>query len=649
MSSNRTNANGECTIKGVSKGEHTLTASKTGYRTVKKDINVDGSELNVNIELDKDGGQGFDVHMTVVDEQKQPIQGATVELDGDTRTTGSAGGCNFQNISEGKHTLIASKTGYSTVKKDINVDGSQLDFLITLNKEETGTKNITFQLKDEYGNNISLYNGTNLELLDPDKPASAAYTGPINENGQATINDIKIGSYALSLPAIPDEYRGLDEEPFNVTIDTSENVELKVPFNLSDITYKVTDRKTGKVIQGATIKFGDLTGTTDDKGVYTFKDLPRGDYSLGISHKFYHERNGLIPVRRTTTEEEELDRTTHSVSIHVHDGDVNIQDASVTLNNTTETTDVNGNCAFMDILADEYPVKVSANGYETKNENVEFYEEHITADIVLEVNTTNVTVEVKESGGATRVQGAIVNLNNENKTTDEKGKCTFEKVQYGDHPLRIFKEGYKTIVTNINVHKDMSVWAEEKLRVGDSITLTAKNKPVYEGESLEITGQLNGQTSGTKVMNFQIGTRPPKGGIIDNNRAVYKYLAHNDGLIPVTAQYNGEVESNVLYIHDGDLPRTNVIIKPIDEVTKEPLHYTTSWLINQDGWEIEGDYQKGGTEDDTVTIENVICGNYNLKVHHGEHKEKIIPLVVEKDMGITTVELTPNSNENKGE
>lgn len=563
--------------------------------------------------------------------------------------TDSTGKCTLNDVREGNYKLTASKTEYKTAEQNITVDSSHLDFPITLEKEETGTKNITFQLKDEQGNNISLYNGTNLELLDPDKPASAAYTGPINENGQATIHDIKIGSYALSLPAIPDEYRGLDEEPFNVTIDTSENVELKVPFNLSDITYKVTDSGTKEVIKGATVKFGDLTGVTDDKGVYTFKDLPRGDYSLGISHKFYHGRNGLIPVRRTTTEEEELNRTTHSVSIHVHDGDVNIHGASVTLNNTTETTDVNGNCAFMDILAGEYSVRVSASGYEPKDENVEFYSEHITADIVLEVNTTNVTVEVKESGGATRVQDAIVNLNNENKITDENGKCTFEKVQYGDKPLRIFKEGYKTIVTNINVHKDMSVWAEEKLRAGDSITLSAKNKPIYEGESLEITGQLNGQTSGTNVMNFQIGTRPPKGGIIENNRAVYKYIAHNDGLIPVTAQYNREIDSNVLYIHDGDIPRTNVIIKPIDAVTKEPLHYTTSWLYTQEGWEIDGNYQTGGNEADTVTIENVICGNYKLVVQHGEHKEYTQNLVVEKDMGVVTVELTPNSNKNKGE
>lgn len=566
--------------------------------------------------------------------------------------TDSTGKCTLNDVREGNYKLTASKTEYKTAEQNITVDSSHLDFPITLEKEETGTKNITFQLKDEHGNNISLYNGTNLELLDPDKPASAAYTGRINENGQATINDIKIGSYALSLPPIPDEYRGLDEEPFNVTIDTSENVELKVPFNLSDITCKVIDDGTGEVIHGATVKLGGLTGTTDDKGVYTFKNLERGNYKLAVSHKFYDGVQGDISVIRTKTDETRLKKTKHSVSIHVHDGDVNIHGASVTLNNTTETTDVNGNCAFMDILAGEYSVRVSASGYEPKDENVEFYSEHITADIVLEVNTTNVTVEVKESGGATRVQDAIVNLNNENKITDENGKCTFEKVQYGDKPLRIFKEGYKTIVTNINVHKDMSVWAEEKLRAGDSITLTAKNKPIYEDEpldeSLDITGQLNGQTSSTKVMNFQIGTRK-RSAMIENNRAVYKYIAHNDGLIPVTAQYNGEVDSNVLYIHDGDIPRTNVIIKPIDAVTKEPLHYTTSWLYNQEGWEIDGNYQTGGNEADTVTIENVICGNYKLVVQHGEHKEYTQNLVVEKDMGVVTVELTPNSNKNKGE
>lgn len=561
--------------------------------------------------------------------------------------TDSTGKCTLNDVREGNYKLTASKTGYKTAEQNITVDSSHLDFPIILEKEETGTKNITFQLKDEYGNNISLYNGINLELLDPDKPVSALYTGEINENGQATINDIELGLYQLSLPAIPDEYRGLKKELLSVKADTSD-VDLTVPFNLSDITYKVTDRGTGKVIQGATIKFGDLTGTTDDKGVYTFKDLPRGDYSLGISHKFYHGRNGLIPVRRTTTNEEELNRTTQSVSIHVHDGDVNIHGASVTLNNTTETTDVKGNCAFMDILAGEYKVKVSASGYAINEPTIEFYEGHTTADIVLEVNTTNVTVEVKESGGATRVQGATVNLNNENKLTDENGKCTFEKVPYGDYSLRIFKEGYKTIVTTINVHKDMSVWAEEKLRAGDSITLSAKNKPIYEGESVDITAQLNGQTSGTLVMKFKTGTTEGSAPI-ENNRTVYKYTSSNAGFIPVTAQYNGEVDSNVLYIHDGDLPRTNVTIQPVDKNTDAPVHYATFWLENHHGWEIDGNYQKGGTEADTVTIENVICGNYNLKIQQGGYQEYNKDIVVEKDMGVVTVELTPNSNENKGE
>ena len=564
------------------------------------------------------------------------------------QVTDSNGKCVLEGVRNGKHTLTASKTGYSTVKKEITVDGSQLDFPITLKKEETGTKNITFQLKDEEGNNISLYNGTNLELLDPDKPVSALYTGLINENGQATINDIELGLYQLSLPAIPDEYRGVNTF-FSVETDTSENQDLIVQFNLSDITFKVTDNGTGEVISGATVRCDNLTGVTDDRGLYTFKDLSRGKYSLAVSHKYYEEIVDHINVRKTTTDERRLNRPKQSVSIHVHDGDVNIPNASVELNGNTGTTDVNGNCSFTDIPSGSYSVRVSASGYDPKEQNVEFYHEHTTADITLEVNTTNVTIEVKESGGATRVQNAIVNLNNTNKLTDENGKCTFEKVQYGDYPLRIFKEGYKTIVTNINVHKDMSVWAEEKLRVGDSITLSAKNKPIYEGELLEITGQLNtGSTVSSGTMHFQIGTTR-KGQPIVNNRAVHDYTASNAGLIPVTAQVDSEINSNVLYIHDGDLPRTDVTIQPVDKNTQAPVHYATFWLENHHGWEIDGNYQTGGNEADTVTIKNVIYGNYTLKIQQGGYTEYKSEVVVEKDMGVLHASLIPKSNENKGE
>jgi len=69
-----------------------------------------------------------------------PINGASVVIGEVSKTTGSAGGCTFDNIEEGTVSVEVSKEGFTTKTEEITVDSEHTSFTISLEatSEETG-------------------------------------------------------------------------------------------------------------------------------------------------------------------------------------------------------------------------------------------------------------------------------------------------------------------------------------------------------------------------------------------------------------------------------------------------------------------------------------------------------------------------------
>ena len=63
------------------------------------------------------------------------IGGATVTIGEESKTTGSAGGCSFNNIAEGEVTVTVSAEGYETATETITVDSENTSFTISLTAE----------------------------------------------------------------------------------------------------------------------------------------------------------------------------------------------------------------------------------------------------------------------------------------------------------------------------------------------------------------------------------------------------------------------------------------------------------------------------------------------------------------------------------
>ena len=76
----------------------------------------------------------YSIHFDVTD-GGNGIEGATVTINGVSKTTGSAGGCNFNNMNSGTVNVEVSKTGYVSKSESISIDAEHTSFTIVLTKE----------------------------------------------------------------------------------------------------------------------------------------------------------------------------------------------------------------------------------------------------------------------------------------------------------------------------------------------------------------------------------------------------------------------------------------------------------------------------------------------------------------------------------
>ena len=72
------------------------------------------------------------ISFTIKSDETTPIEGATVKIGSTTKTTGSAGGCSFNNIADGNVSVEVSADGFVDKTETITVSKDNTSFTITL-------------------------------------------------------------------------------------------------------------------------------------------------------------------------------------------------------------------------------------------------------------------------------------------------------------------------------------------------------------------------------------------------------------------------------------------------------------------------------------------------------------------------------------
>ena len=146
---------------------------------------------------------------------------------------------------------------------------------------------------------------------------------------------------------------------------------------MGNISVNVTDGT--NVISGATVSLTEtITGTTDENGDVSFEDVEFGDYTLTVEKTGYADYTdsltvtGDAEVNVTLTEVGDLTITVDNGA----DPAVAIEGASVVIGETTKTTNASGEVEFNGLPYEDVSVTISADGYTTATETLQFRSNH---------------------------------------------------------------------------------------------------------------------------------------------------------------------------------------------------------------------------------------------------------------------------------
>lgn len=177
--SGTTGDDGKVSFEDVPLTETSITVTKSGFADYTGTI----SSGTVNITMTAIRNISF-----TIDDGNDPIEGASVVIGETTKTTGSAGGCTFNDITDGEHLVEISKEGYTTKTETITVSEDSTSFTISL-EAIVVTRDISFTIND----------GTN--AIEGASVVIGETTKTTDSSGECTFDDISEGENSVEVSA----------------------------------------------------------------------------------------------------------------------------------------------------------------------------------------------------------------------------------------------------------------------------------------------------------------------------------------------------------------------------------------------------------------------------------------------------------------
>ena len=381
-----------------------------------------------------------------VNEDTNPLEGATVSLNEQIVTTDAAGQAAFSDVPASNYTATAAMAGYENNTAVITVKGGK-------------TATATILLTPLPGNVIiTVDDGTN-----PLEGATVSVGGRSDTTdmlGQVGF-DLSAGTYTIT--ASKDGYT---ENTAGITVTNGGNATATVSLTQQTGNATITVNNGVNPINGASVTLNGQTLTTNGSGQVTFNNVPPGQYTVSATAANYNGDTAQITIAfgTTATATISLTRQTGNISVWVFDhsnfatmGNVIMSGVNVTMNGQTVPTNSYGHADFTNVPTETYTATASYTGFLTNSISVTVtngrtldtgYVPGYSYQILLDKPVAGqVLITALRNSGAPLV-GATVRITEQSSglymtgTTNASGQVTFNSVASGAWTVNITPADY---------------------------------------------------------------------------------------------------------------------------------------------------------------------------------------------------------------
>jgi uncharacterized membrane protein len=412
-----TNASG-IAIFNLENGNYAYTVTKTGYNDASGNFTVASAPMTIDVAMTE---IEYAVTFHVTDLVNNNLEGVLVSIDNGEFGTTDINGNVVIMLSNGNYVYTATKIGYYQEQDVFDVLGAPLTVEIDMTPEPTFA--ITFHV-------TALVGGANLAGAEVTVGTETITT---NGFGIAVFN-LPNGNYNYNV-----ELLGYDPETgaFNVV---NAAMTIEVPMELTEwpVTVHVTALVGGANLAGVSVDINGTVVLTGINGNALF-NLVNGTYTYTATLAGYFPETGQIIVNNgALTVEVEMEFMGWETTFHCISGGVGLAGVAVTCNDTTITTNANGDALFY-LQNGTYPYSAFKPGYIVNTGTVTVDSAAQQKNVLMV--SQNLTFHCS-SGGA-NISGVAVTIPGVGtQTSAANGNAVFSILPDGTYNYTATKAGY---------------------------------------------------------------------------------------------------------------------------------------------------------------------------------------------------------------
>ena len=663
----------------------TLFVTCDNYVSQSIPVTLRGGQQYIEIALDRSTDVGLtipSVGLHIYDEELlSALEGVSVELQNkstsevQTRTTGSAGGCNFNNIVEGDYTVTLSKQYYEPVTADVTLRVNRHNLVYYLLNHII--PQVSIRCIDESsrralpGVSVSITldegNYTNQNTNDIDDYVDSSST---DENGYVYFENVPEGDYDITCT---NEYI---EDYYGDYYFTKLHHDCEIRYHqiiLPSAEVIVVDDNLGTPLYNANVKLSidEVTkyeGQTSETGTFIMTNVPIADYDVNVSCQYYYDGNYnglrfdvLNPVHTIRLKDTRISEVRVRCLVNSNKAserkpipDVTLSLSAPGMETQEEVTGTDGIVKFHHLEEGKvYTISTLSDLFKEYTNTISFDKKTAYYDILLEQDVIpSGTITVKDDVTSEPVPNALVfgimmadpSIKLEG-TTDDNGQISFENITIGNYNFVVSAEHHdnkeqemvfdtKRSTYTVLIHNQYiptsTFTVKDRIYLKPCKTVDVQIKPNSDPEATPLTTTTD-----------------------DTGKCSFHDLPEGDYDVYINNSFYGEYNETISLSQ----------ARP-DKTLEVPWHYvnTLRFIINStdNRFKVQGgsvsikDGEIGNTIKANITeqigsaiaeFESVRCSHYNLKIdtedEHFKIKETSFDLLYQ-DLMELTVELEPD-------